>query len=111
MQSLLCIAIGCLALSSLAGCGGGAPPPETRSSSPAEAAIRGYLGRRFVYEGWYSSVGKINVKHHVALVSTSLHDGAESRRAASKVCSAVLSSHVVRRVVVRYGPGLGKACP
>jgi hypothetical protein len=112
VQGLLFAAIGCAAISALAGCAsGGAPSPEPRSSTPTEAAIRAYLARKFVYEGWYSSVGKIDVKHHVALVSTSFRDGAKSRQAAREVCPAVLSSHYVGRVVVRYGPGLAKACP
>ena len=112
VQGLFCAAIGCAAISALPGCGGGgAPPPETRPSSPAEAAIRSYLGRRFVYEGWYSSVGKINVAHQAAHVSTSLRDGAKSRQAAREICSAVLRSHYVSRVVVRYGSGLARACP
>jgi hypothetical protein len=111
LYRLSCGVTCCAAIGALVGCGGASDlSPETRPSSPAEAAIRGYLGRKFVYANWYTSVGEIEVKRGVALVSAQLGKNAKSLKIAREICSAVLGSHDAEKVVVRYGSGLTQTC-
>jgi hypothetical protein len=103
----------CVSVSILTGCGGDAgPSPEPRSSNQAEVAIRVYLGRKFLDEGWdwYGKLGPIAVKHDVAIVPTSLDGSPESRSDVREICSVVFASHHADKVVVRYGRELKEVC-
>jgi hypothetical protein len=110
--SLAWAAVACVMLGALGGCGGGsAPPPEPRPGTGSAAAIRTYLARAFLYEGWYANVGEIAVAGHTATVSAALERGRKSHQVADEVCTAVLSSHDVRKVIVRYESGSEDSCP
>jgi hypothetical protein len=93
----------------LAGCGG-APSPDPGANrvaapypdSASGASIRRYLAERFLYETWYGSVRNVTAKSSTATISVDLPEDASGEADARRVCSAVLSSHRVLRVVVRY---------
>lgn len=107
-RGAICAGALSLALVLLSGCGASNSDIEPPTSNHREAAIRTYLVDKFLYASWYPSVGAIDVRRRVAVVETTL--GAGERGAAGDACSAVLQSHQVRKVVIRFGPGKAYVC-
>lgn len=104
-----CLGVLCALIALLTGCGGGSYAVEPPESNPRETAIRTYLASEFLYESWYPSVGAVDVRRRIARVSTSLGDA--DRGPAAAVCSAVLKSGEVKKVVVGFGAKRAYRCP
>lgn len=85
--------------------------PQTRSGGGAAAVLRAYLARRFIYAWWYSRIREVTVRHRSATVSSWHLGQKDPDLTARKICQAVLSSHRVAKVRVRYKPGYSVDCP
>jgi hypothetical protein len=86
-------------------------PTQTRSEGATAAVIRAYLAQSFIYEWWYTRIREVMVRGRTAVVS-SWHLG-QTRPAltARTICRAILHSHRVDEVRVRYQSRHAVDCP
>jgi hypothetical protein len=92
----------------LVGCG--ASSPEQRSSSPQAAAIRSYLATYFTFQSWYPAVDQVQTAGNTAEISATLPGNTTGRQSALQICEAVLRSHRISKVTVRYS-STSVSCP
>jgi hypothetical protein len=83
---------------------------EPRRSSGMAAAIRTYLARQFLYKDWYPNVREVEVRRHVAFVSTWRLKLSEGKATPRRICAAIISSHRVRKAWVQFGRGFTVGC-
>lgn len=81
-----------------------------RSAFGIAAEIRAHLAQRFLYASWYPEIREVKVGRGTATVSTWHLGGSDAEGTARRICAAVLGTHQVQTVRVRYEGG-SDACP